>query len=798
MKKEKIIRRTAAVLAVAVAASALFLLGGALFLNIYKVGRVDYELDEALFSAAKGGNITRYFADAEGSCTLSTYKPVEIQSFSEAENRKIWYSYGDIGDNLKNAFISAEDRKFFSHHGVDFIRSARALANCIFKFEPTFGASTITQQVVKNISGDSEVTVTRKLTEIIRALHIEELHTKEEIFEMYMNIVPMSENLAGVGTASSVYFGKEPSELTHAEAATLVGITNAPTRYNPYLNPIACLEKRNKVLFSMYDAGYITEDEYRLAALEPLGIRERRDVSSETNSWFIEAVASDVTRDLVEKLGLSESAATFLVASGGLSIYTTESPFVQSTLEEYFENLNNFPKKTADGLNYGMVVLDSQSANLLGIVGSVGTKSANKLLNYATAQHTPGSALKPLALYAPLIDTGKITWASIFDDVPVSFDENKREYPRNYPARYDGLTSVKDALRLSKNTVAVRLYEMLGNEEIYHNLKRSFGFDTLIRSGYTNDGRIVTDLAPSPLALGQLSYGVSLRRLSEAYTVFPSYGVLHKGRSYIAVYDNQGKLLIDNSESSERIFSESGAKIMNLMLSEVTKSGTAKAIKLKNMVATAGKTGTSGDDKDRIFVGYTPYYTAGIWCGYEMSDRAIGAVPKSHISIWDEIMQKIHGELPDSALKNAAFSTEGLVRAPYCKDSGKLYGCDCMLDARGGRMEYGYFRPEDVPRERCDIHVVCQYDTLTGAVANGGCAHEDVKPVALLDIDWRAFPKEIIITDAEYVYRRVDGDKPLGDSYDIPYFIYTIEDGVFVGRSKNKKQYNSECYLHNG
>lgn len=797
MKREKLIRRTAVILAISILMSSLLFLLGAGLLTVYRRRHVDYDVDEQLFLSAKGGNITRYFSDSTGRCELSGYIPVEIESISDAPNRKLWYSYGDIGDNLKGAFISAEDRKFFSHHGVDILRTARALLNSVFKFEPTFGASTITQQVVKNISGDSEITFQRKLSEILRALHIEAGHSKEEIFEMYMNIVPMSDNMAGVGIASNVYFGKEPSELSISEAATLVGITNAPTRYNPRTSPEKCKEKRDKVIFSMYDSGFITEEEYKMAKSEPLEILESDNLENAANSWFIETVASDVTRDLAVQLGLSESAAALLVASGGLSIFTTENPDVQETLESYFENLNNFPSKTADGLNYGMVVVDSKTGNLLGIVGGVGEKRANRLLNYATVPHTPGSALKPLALYAPIIDSGRGSWASVFDDVPVSFDENQRQFPYNYPNVYDGLTTLKDALRLSKNTVAVRLCEMLGKEEIYYNLKTKFGFDSLIRSEILNDGSRLTDLAISPLALGQLTYGVTLRKLTEAYTVFPSYGVLNKGRSYIAVYDNKGELILDNNASSERIFSDSSAKIMNMMLSEVTGSGTAKAIKLKNQVQTAGKTGTSGDDKDRLFVGYTPYITAGIWCGYERGDKSIGAVSKSHITIWDEVMSRIHERILDKERPIEKFSKDGLVRAAYCKDSGKLYSAECMLDARGCRMEYGYFRPSDVPRERCDIHIVCEYDSLTGGIASPGCPGEDRKLVALLDINWRSFPKEIIITDAEYVYRRVsDGDR-LGDSYDVPYFIYTIDDGVYVGRSKGKKQFNSECYLHN-
>lgn len=766
------------------------------FLYVYRKNHVDYSYDEMLFESAVGGNITKYYTDKSGSYTLAGYEPEEIESCYGSSERKLWYPIEDISDNLKRAFVAAEDRKFYSHRGVDITRTLRAVASYLFHTEKTFGASTITQQVIKNISGDSELTVSRKLSEILRATHIERIYSKDEILEVYLNIVPMGENMVGVGIASEVYFGKEPSALSLAEAATLVGITNAPTKYNPYLHPEDCLNKRNRVLYAMLDFGVISRAEYESATAEPLSISPRAPIDDGINSWFIETVNDDVIADLQSVCGLSEHAARLLVFGGGLKIYTTEDTYIQNTLEEYFENPDNFPTEINAGLNYSIVVLDSKNANLLGIIGQVGKKSANRLLNYATVPRTPGSALKPLAIYAPLIDSGRINWATVFDDVPVSFDSNSNEFPRNYPAIYDGLTTVKDAVRLSKNTVAVNLYNKLGAELIYNKLYNDFSFHTLVRHAYKSDGSSITDLAPSPLALGQLSYGVSLRRLTEGYTVFPSYGSLSRGRSYIAVYDNKGELLIDNSPTEKAVFSPECAKIMNKLLSEVVKGGTAKTVKLKNMVDVAGKTGTSGDDRDRLFIGFTPYYTAGIWCGYEDGNRAVGSHRKNQLTVWDEVMQKIHAYRLEKEERAESFSTDGLLYLPYCKDSGRMLSDVCSLDARGERREWGYFSPGNIPVGTCKTHIAVEYDALTSAIAHRGCS-EEIKLVALLDIPWRRFPKEIFVTDAEFVYRKISPDTPLGDGYDMPYFIYTLEDGVFVGRSRNKKQFNSACYLHN-
>lgn len=777
--------------------STVFILG-ILGIYLYVGGDNNFSLDETLFLSAKNSNITKFYYDA--SYGTGAYSPKELCSLMPSENKKVWYSYDEIGDNLKAAFISVEDRRFFKHHGVDVKRTAFALVNYFMHIKPKFGGSTITQQVIKNISGDDEQTIKRKLSEIVRATHIEYSHTKEEIFEVYLNIVPMSEGISGVGYASEYYFGKKPDTLTDAEAATLVGITNAPSRYNPYINPKACIEKRNQVLYSMLECGIIGEEEYRASIESELSVINTHRDNNSINSWFVETVCDDISRDLADKKGISQSVARLLIMNGGLNVYTTVNPKIQAILEEYFENKGNFPKDVDAGLNYSMVITDSKNGNLLGIVGGVGKKAGNRLLNYALTPHTPGSSLKPLALYAPLINKGRINWATVFDDVPITFNKSSSgeyiEYPKNYPQIYDGLTTVSDALRLSKNTVAVRLYNILGKENIFSSLYDDFGFDTLVSSKRFDNGKTVTDKDVSPLALGQLTYGVSLRKLTEAYTVFPSEGTLSKGRSYVAVYDEDGELILENTASEKRVYTRECSRIMNRLLMRVTDSGTAKIITLGNTVDTAGKTGTSGNDKDRVFIGYTPYYTAGIWCGYVGNEKSIGRQSVSHLEIWDDVMKKIHEERLGNEENTESFSVSGLQYLPYCKDSGGLYTDRCMYDVRSVRLEYGYFTSDNKPNKICDKHVVCLYDNVTGAVAVKGCPKENLTLIALLDIPDRSFPISVNITDAEFVWRRVKQGTRLGDSYDIPYYIYTLEEGEYAGISKGKKQYNSSCYLH--
>ncbi len=798
MSKYKLKKRPFTIIASAVlllSMLTLFLIG-IVYTTIYR--KIDFSLDESLFLSERRGNITKFYYDAIPGD--SEYTPRELCSLSPSENKKIWYSYENIGDNLKQAFISAEDRSFFKHRGVDIKRTGFAIVNYFLHLKPKFGGSTITQQVIKNISGDNEQTISRKLSEMIRASHVENSHTKEEIFELYLNIIPMGHGIAGVGLASQYYFGKAPNELTNAEAATLAGITNAPTKYNPKQNPDACIKKRNNVLYAMYECGFLNQKDYESAIEEELLVIENNSENSSISSWFIETVCDDVSKDIAKKKGISESAARILILNGGLSIYTTQNPAVQNALEEYFENTDNFPDAVRSGLCYSMVVCDSESGDLLGIVGDVGKKTANRILNQALVPHTPASTLKPLALYAPLIDEGVIRWSSVFDDVPISFTKDNNgeyiKYPQNYPAVYDGLITVSDALRVSKNTVAVNLYNIMGKERIFKELRENFGFNTLVERSSTENGKVITDLAPSPLALGQLSIGIPLRDLTHAYTVFSGGGELSSGRSYVAVYDHNGELLIDNPQEVKRVFSKECAQIMNQLLMRVTESGTAKAITLDGLVDTAGKTGTSARDMDRLFVGYTPYYTAGIWCGFPDKSREVGTQSITHLEIWDAVMKKIHEDTLGTLESYESFSTEGLEYLPYCKDSGEIFSEACEHDPRGHRMEYGYFIPTDKPSEDCKTHVLCYYDRETSALASHGCPHQNLVLTSLLNIPWRSFPEQIYIKDAEYVWRKTSPTTKLGDSYDVPYYINELAEGEYVGIGRRKKQYNSYCYLH--
>ena len=597
----------------------------------------------------------------------------------------------------------------------------------------------------------------------------------------------MSESLYGVGTASQVYFGKEPSELNYVEAATLIGIANAPSAYNPYTNPEKCIKKRNIVLSVMKRDGIISDEEYRYGIDSELCLVSRADRADRIDGWFCETVLSEVKKRLAEKLEISEGNAEKLILQGGFSIYTTMDIEAQRCLDEYFYNDENLKIATQNGESLAFCLYDSRTGYLRAIIGRAGEKSQNRILNHATTPHVPGSALKPIAIYAPLIDEGKINAASVLDDVPCEFYENSdgtyRAYPRNSPDVYSGLITVKEALAKSKNTVAVRLVNMRGVRNAFDSLRNDFGFGTLVE----DDGGI-TDLAVSPMALGQLSVGVSLCDLTHAYTVFPAEGILRSGGSFLKVVDGEGRVVLENLSSEKRIYKEESCKIMNSLLVGAVEEGTASRARITG-VQIAGKTGTSGQSRDKMFVGYTPYYTAGIWYGNESGNVGVSS-PSAHLSIWRDVMSEIFDKTLSEAQRAESFSTDGLLYLAYCKDSGMVYSDACSLDVRGERREYAYFTPDNRPLGECDRHIMVKYDWENMGVLDFSYGGEDYIYISLVKNENRKFPTEIEVEDAQFIYRNMSGYNEICTDEDKPYYYYAIPEGEFVGVSDTKRQLN--------
>jgi penicillin-binding protein 1A len=670
---------------------------------------VDAEADLALISSFSGSRTTRLYChkgrfDPSLPLNSETYIPTEYDSVFGNEDM-IWCTSEEIPDRLREAFIAIEDRKFYRHDGVDWLRTGKAAASYLLRLDSHFGGSTITQQLIKNVSGENEITVGRKVREIIRATLLERRLGKEEILNCYLNIIPLANRCYGVGAAARYYFGKRPLDLTVAECATIAAITNSPVRYDPVRHPEANRKRRDLILRKMEEYGYLTSEEKEAAlAEEPSFVLRETGRGQRVHSWYTETVISDVVRDLAKKYRISEDAARRMVYGGGLRIHTYCVREFQDAADRYFQNLANFGGERESLPAYAFLLMDPRNGAILAIEGAAGVKSGNRLLNYATdALRPPGSALKPPALYAPALKARLIHYASVFEDIP---EENgTRLWPQNSPASYMGRIGIHEALARSKNTVAVRLYRMLGAEAIAKGLREDFGITTLVRSMRGKSGEMLTDYAAAPLALGQLTRGVTLRDITAAYTVFAAGGTYRAPKTYLAVYDRDGTVLLEERKAENApALTPEDAYIMTRMMQETVKYGTASALTLSAAIETAGKTGTSGGNMDRWFIGYTPYLLGGILKtgnGSSLDGRG-----SSHLRIWDELMKRFHAAYLSGEWGSGGFAVpDGIVECRFCQDSGQLPGRFCGIDLRGDRCLTGPFTWDNLPEAECKTHI---------------------------------------------------------------------------------------------
>lgn len=775
---------------ITVVLSCLFLLA-VLAIAGYAAYAVHPEEDEILFQNVRQESITRFYYNEDGGETvegLPSYHAKEWESERLSGGETFSYvPISEMPECLKNAFVAIEDHRFYHHGGVDILRTGKAILNNVFRFSSRFGGSTITQQLIKNIGGEKEKTAVRKLKEMLRAYALEKRHTKEEILEAYLNVVPMSGNCVGVGAGALRYFGKTPEKLTLAEAASIAAVVRAPALYDPERHPEAHIARRNAVLKRMHECGMISEEAYAEAVAQPLLLREAAEESVPVRSWYTEQVIADVRHDLVEK-GYSEAAANALLYGGGIRIYTAVDLQAQKTAEAYFSDLSHFdvPK---ENFCASLVLLSPQNGDLLALIGNAGKKNGNFLLNHAKdTLRAPGSALKPIALYAPAIEEGKITEATVFDDVPSEFS-SESVWPHNSPDVYDGLIPVHEALARSKNTVAVSLYRLLGAEHVYSGLVR-LGIRTVRRQKTASNGGVLTDLAPAPLALGELTDGVSLLSLSRAYLPLADEGRLHKVRSYLLVTDREGKVLLAPKAESEQIFSQATASVMTHMLQGVAEEGSAASLSLPQTVDTAGKTGTSGGARDRFFVGYTPYYLCGVWCGYASGGAAVSGTP--HLQAFDTVMLALHQKISDGEEKHFAMA-QGLTAVRVCRDSGMRPSHLCALDPRGERVRTVWLPKESVPHGQCTVHKPYYYSEAGEGIVTDAASHVGVlKKIALVEVLDRSFSKDIRVADAEYTCRPLHG---VCASENGVFYAGLLSEGEFIGVPKDgKRPYNAAAH----
>ena len=715
----------------------------------------------------------------------------ETATLVASGSNRVYVTIDEIPLDLQHAFVAIEDARYYEHNGIDITAIVRAGITGITSGRFSQGASTITQQLLKNnvfTDWTSESSfadkMERKIQEQYLAIQLEKVEDKDWILENYLNTINLGQNTLGVQAASQRYFNKDVSELTLSECAVIAGITQNPSRYNPVSNPDANAERRTKVLNNMLDQGYIDQAAYDTAmadnVYDRIQIVDSETASDNINSYFVDALTEQVIDDLMEVKGYTETQAYKALYEGGLTIYSTQDPSIQQICDEEVNNADNYGSETkyscsyrltiqkADGTyqNYSeqtmlsyyqsknskynidfdskeavdaaieqykadimedgdtivpngesitytmqpqasMTVIDQSTGEVKAIVGGRGDKTANKTLNRATdTKRQPGSTFKILSAYAPALDIGGMTLASVQDDAPYTYSNAAHTPVNNYDKSYRGFTTIREGITYSINIVAVKTLTDIGVDIGYEYLQ-NFGFSTLCDSDRTQ-----------ALALGGITNGVTNLELTAAYATIANGGTYTKPRFYTKILDHDGNVLIDNTPQTHTVLKETTAWLLTNAMEDVLTNGTGRPAHFNGMPQ-AGKSGTTSSDRDALFAGYTPYYTCVVWGGYDdNAELSYTTYPKT---LWKSVMGRIHENLDYKDFDKP----DGITTATVCKKSGKLAVAGlCDSDPRGSMVESEYFASGTVPKDYCDHHVRVTIDLSTGGIATDTCPEE--------------------------------------------------------------------------
>lgn len=633
------------------------------------------------------------------------------------ENRE-WVDSDKIPDTLKNAVVAIEDERFYKHHGVDWVRTIGAVKGWLLG-GTQYGGSTITQQLIKNITADNDYSVKRKVNEIFRAFALEkEIDDKDRILVMYLNTIFLGYNSYGVQTAAMQYFDKDVSQLDLAESAVLAGLTNNPSIYDVYNHPEKVKERQETILAQMLDQKMISQEEYEAAVAEELNYRPYEEYQQEiksTYSYFTDEVIKDVINDLMTEKGYSRLVAENMVYSGGLNIYATIDTKVQNALDEVWANADNFPntEKYGEIPQSAMVITDKQG-NIVGIAGGRGEKTSSRGFSYASdARRQPGSSIKPLATYGPAMDAGIATPDTTVYDRALIQDAEGNPWPMNdgkYPT--GRAMTVKEGMTRSLNTISAQLLKQLTPQKSYEFMTQQLGFK-LVDSRTNEDGTVQSDIDLAPLALGALTDGVTVREMAGGFSTFINDGVYGGTRTYTKVTDSEGNTIMENTPNTDKGFTNvRTAYYMLDCLQNVTAHGTAYGIQLDG-VETGGKTGTTTSNTDIWFCGITPKYSGAVWVGYEHNYRLDGLYGRNAAEIWLAVMQKVHAG--DSGLVFDSHPQD-FEEVTYCMDTGLLASGACRA---AGRAATGRFWKDKVPTETCSHqNIENKYDFESMGVDN--------------------------------------------------------------------------------
>ncbi|MCP1101448.1 penicillin-binding protein 1A [Aequitasia blattaphilus] len=691
----------------------------------------------------------------------------ELERFNMEGSNRVYRSIDQIPEDLQHAFVAIEDERFYKHNGVDLQGVVRAGIKGITSGSFSEGASTITQQLLKNTIFDftSEKTfmdrLERKIQEQYLALQIEKQMDKETILENYMNTVNLGQNSLGVQTASKRYFNKDVSELTLSESAVIAGITQNPTGYNPITNPDANKKRQVQVLDHMLKAEYITQEAYDEAVADDVYARIQ-SVNNEIGTdppttYFIDAASQQIIKDLEDQLSYSKTQAYNTVYSGGLSIITTQNPGIQQICDEEMNNPANYPALVEYGLDYALTVtradgsienfgsehvkqyaeaggkpfgllyssleeaqayivafratiaregdeydeyynlapqpqasltiMDQHTGEIKAMVGGRGEKPTSLSLNraYTGSKRQPGSTFKIVTAYAPALDSAGMTLATIEQDTP--YTKSDGQPLKNATGTFSGSVTLRTAINESMNTVAVRVVNTL-TPQVGIDYAKKLGITTLIETPTDYGNGLHSDLIEL-LPLGALTEGVYNYQMCGAYAAIANNGTYIKPTLYKQVLDHDGNVLLDGTGETSQAIKDSTAYLLTSAMETVVTQGTGKEYQLDNMPV-AGKTGTTDDQIDFWFVGFTPYYTCAVWIGYDMNKPV---AYNFNSNIWRGVMSRVHAGLERKEFEKPA-SVEQL---SICRTTGKLARSWCPTITE-------YFALDSAPKETCPGH----------------------------------------------------------------------------------------------
>lgn len=675
-----------------------------------------------------GGMLVGYISTSEPVTTGDLFKSDAVQTtfvYDEGNNviaklkgsdnvDRVTVAYSDVKNTyIDEAITSIEDERFYEHNGIDVQRIGSAVLSALLNGgSASHGGSTITQQTVKMISGNDQRSAQRKVQEWFKAMQLEQSLSKDDIMEYYVNLAPMGNNYVGIQAAAQNYFGKDAKDLNLAECAFLAGIPKSPSYYNPLRESGKrnAMRRQRVVLSKMYELGKITYDQYENALNTELVFKQKTDSTTAVNSYFVDYAVSEVVTDLMAQRNISKNLAISMVYSKGYKIYTTEDPSVQSALDASYVNrdlfqtnpeaIEDFPEKPQSG----SAVIDVSDGSIAALQGGYGTKNSNLVLNRATdIARQPGSSIKPLIDYAPALEAGIITPATLYSNERLNLDPANpgTPWPKNSDGTYGGSVTIREAIRRSLNVVAVQVWDDLN--------ARQNGLPLLYLSDVGIDR--TTEIYPST-AIGGFNVGMSPLEMAAAYATFANNGVYREPYAYTMVLDKDGNVVLDKTKSivSRTVYSPQVCFVLTDMLKGVITGGTASGYvkQIQNAqgetIDVAGKTGTTDDNLDKWFCGYTPYFAASTWYGYDnrlsRQEITVKADRNNAMRIWNDYMQVIHTNLPGKVFEKP----DGVVQLTVCTQSGNLATDFCKA---AGTAVTDYFIEGDAltPTTPCTLHV---------------------------------------------------------------------------------------------